>query len=442
MAQAMANEARAKDMGSSSPFRVFSNKSYALYFSGQLISQVGTWMQQIALSWLAYRLTGSALMLSIVGVSGQLPSLVVMPFAGVLADRFNRHKIIVLTQICGMIQAAVLAYLTLTNQIHVWHLIGLGLFLGVVNAFDIPVRSAFVVNMIEKKEDLPAVIAMNSSLMNISRLLGPALAGFIVASMGEGSCFLINAISYIAVITALLLIRGNFDPPPREVKQNAFKEIKDGINYALNITPIRSSILFLATFGFGGMAYAVLLPVFVKDIGGDANTLGYLSSASAFGSVIGTLILAMRKSVIGMGRLALISSFFYSIVLFALGFVHSFWLALPVLALLGASFMLQMGCCNTILQSVVDEDKRGRIMSLFAMAFMGSVPLGSLVGGAIANHFTFQTMVFACSAYCLVVCIVFAGQIPRLRRETRPIYVQRGLLEAEEEIEVLTKPSA
>ncbi|MGD9681286.1 MAG: MFS transporter [Candidatus Obscuribacterales bacterium] len=422
------------------PLRLFSNRNYALYFAGQLVSQVGTWMQQIALSWLAFRLTGSAFLLSVVGVSGQLPSLLVMPYAGALADRFNRHRIIILTQICGMIQAGLLAYLTLTNQVEVWHLIGLGLFLGLVNAFDIPVRSAFVVNMLEKKEDLPAAIAMNSSLMNISRLLGPALAGFIVASLGEGSCFLINALSYIAVIAALLVIRGKFDPEPREIKQSTLKEIKEGLRYALGNAPVRASILFLAIFGFGGMAYAVLLPVLVKDIGGDANTLGYLSAASAFGSVIGSVFLAMRKSVIGMGRIALVSSFVYSIVLFAFGFVHDFWIALPVLALLGGAFMLQMGCLNTILQSVVDENKRGRVMSLFAMAFMGSIPLGSLVGGAIASRYGFQTMVFVSSAYCITVCIIFARLIPRLRRQTRPIYIQRGLLDAEEEIDLLTKP--
>ena len=427
---------------SSNPFRVFSNRDYSLYFGGQLVSQVGTWMQQIALSWLTYKLTGSALMLAIVGVSGQLPALLVMPLAGVLSDRFNRHRIIVLTQVCAMAQASGLAFLTLSHRLQIWHLIALGIVMGVINAFDMPVRSAFVVSMVKRKQDLPAAIAMNSSLMNVSRLLGPAIAGFVVAALGEGMCFAINAASYVAVIVALLFIRGNFDPTPRTQRGSVLAELKDGLLYAARTTPIRAPILLLAIFGFGGMAYAMLLPVFVKSIAGNANTLGYLSSASAFGSVLGTAFLATRKSVIGLGRLALASSFIYAAALFVFGFANSLWFALPALSVLGAAMMLQMGCCNTILQSVVEEDKRGRVMSLFTMAFMATVPLGSLAGGAIASRFGFHAMVFACSGYCFLVALLFAHHMPRLRRETRPIYIQRGLLEAEDEVDLITKPAA
>ena len=427
---------------STNPFRVFKNREYSLYFGGQLISQVGTWMQQIALSWLTYKLTGSALLLAVVGVSSQLPSLLIMPFAGVLADRFNRHRIIVLTQCCAMVQAGSLAYLTLTHQLQIWHLIGLGILMGIINAFDMPVRSAFVMDMVKRKEDMPAAIAMNSSLMNVSRLLGPAIAGFVVAAVGEGMCFLINSLSYIAVITALMFIHGNFEPKARNATQSVLKELKEGLAYTAKTAPIRAPILLLAMFGFGGMAYAMLLPVFVKSIGGNANTLGYLSSASALGSIVGTAILATRKSVLGLGRWALISSFVYAVFLFAFGFANNLWLALPIMAVLGAAMMLQMGCCNTILQAVVEDDKRGRVMSLFTMAFMGTVPLGSLVAGAIASHFGFQTMIFVCATYCLVVAAVFAKQMPRLRRETKPIYVERGLLESEEEVDLVTKPAA
>jgi MFS family permease len=283
---------------------------------------------------------------------------------------------------------------------------------------------------------------MNSSLMNVSRLLGPAVAGFVVASLGEGMCFLINATSYVAVIAALLLIRGNFEPRPRANRPGVMAELREGLTYAVRTTPIRAPILLLAVFGFGGMAYAMLMPVFVKGIGGDANSLGYLSSASALGSVLGTAILATRKSVLGLGRWALASSFSYALALLAFGFANSLWTALPILVWLGGSMMLQMGCCNTILQAVVEDDKRGRVMSLFTMAFMATIPLGSLAGGAIASRFGFHAMIFACAGWCLVVAVLFAHQMPRLRRETRPVYIKRGLLEAEEEMDSLSRPAA
>lgn len=428
---------------SNNPFRVFRNRDYALYFGGQLISQVGTWMQQIAISWLAYKLTNSALMLAVVGVSSMLPSIVFMPFAGVVSDRFNRHRMVIATQVVAMVQAAVLAYLTLTGQIVVWQLIALGVVMGIVNAFDMPVRSAFVIDMVQHPEDLATTIAMNSSLMNVSRLFGPALAGFFVAAFGEGICFTINAASYIAVIVALLYMKGNFVPKKREgARTGVLHEFIEGVKYTAATSPLRAPILLLALFGFGGMAYAQLLPVYVKSIGGDANTLGYLSSASALGSVVASAILATRKSVIGLGKWIVFSSFSYALALFAFSFVHNFWIALPVLALVGGSMMLQMGACNTILQAVVEPDKRGRVMSLFTLAFMGTVPLGSLAAGFLATQLGFNTTVMICSVYCFAVALVFAWQMPRLRTESRPIYIQRGLLEAEEEVELATKPAA
>ncbi|MEO8162107.1 MAG: MFS transporter [Arenimonas sp.] len=424
------------------PFRVFASRNYALYFSGQLVSQVGTWMQQIALSWLTYKLTGSALMLAVVGVSSQLPALVVMPFAGVLSDRFNRHRILLGTQLAAMCQAAVLAWLALSGNLLVWHLVALGLVIGVITAFDMPVRSAFVTSLVARREDLPAAIAMNSSLMNVSRLLGPALAGFVVAAFGEGICFAINAVSYVFVLAALLLIKGNFAPQPRDKRSSVIQELAEGLRYAAGITPIRAPILLLALFGFGGMAYATLLPVFVKEIGGNANTLGYLSSASAAGSILGTAVVATRKSVLGMGKLAIVACFVYAAGLFVFAFVDTLSSALPVLVVLGAAMMLQLGCCNTILQTVVEDDKRGRVMSLFTMAFMATVPLGALCAGAIATHFGFQAMIFCCAGWCLLVALAFTHQMPRLRQQTRAIYIQRGIIESDEDLELLTKSQA
>lgn len=417
-------------------FAIFRNRSYALYFGGQFVSLVGTWMQQVALAWFTYTLTNSPLMLAVVGASSQLPSLLVMPFAGVFADRLDRKKVIITTAVLSMIEASILAFLTLSHQIQVWHLIGLGLFAGVINAFDMPTRSAYVYDLVERPEDLPSAIAMNSTLMNITRLIGPALAGFVVAMLGTGMCFLINALSYIGVLWALLAIKSE-TKAKTSVAKSVMKELQEGFNYVRNSAPVRALIMHLGIFGIGGMAYAMLLPVYVKHIGGDSNTLGYLMSASAIGSLCGTLFLASRKSVLGLGRWIVASSFGYSLFLMVFAFTTSFWAALLVLPMIGACMMLQMASINTILQTIVDEDKRGRTMSLFTMAFMGAAPIGSLAAGAIADRIGLPYTLLGCGIYCFIVSCIFAAQMPRLREATRPIYIEKGILVAEEEAEVL-----
>jgi MFS family permease len=388
------------------PLRIFANSRYSLYFGGQLVSFVGTWMQQVALAWYTYELTKSPFLLAVVGVSAQLPSLVVMPFAGVMADKMNRHKIIITTQILAMVQAGVLAYLTLSHQVAVPHLIGLGICAGIINSFDMPARSAFVINLVSK-EELPAAVAMNSSLMNVTRLIGPALAGFIVGAWGAGICFLFNALSYCAVIVALLLIRGDFRPKPKP-KRGVVEELKEGLVYTYQTKALRYVLLLVLVFGLGASAYILLLPVFVKQIGGDAQTLGYLMSASAAGSLAGTLLLASRKTVKGLGRWVVAASFLFSLALIGFSFIKSFWPALFAIAFIGATMMLMMAACSTILQSVVEEDKRGRVMSLFAMSFMGTAPLGGMVSGYIADHFGFHTTVLGCGIYCFLTALVFA----------------------------------
>ena len=400
---------------SANPFRVFASRNYSLYFGGQLVSQVGTWMQQIALSWLTYKMTNSAMMLALVAVSSQLPALVVMPFAGVLSDRFNRHRILLLTQLAALVQATVLAALALAGHLQVWHLVALGLLMGVITAFDMPVRSAFVSGLAARRDDLPAAIAMNSSLMNVSRLLGPALAGFVVAAFGEGICFAINAASYVAVLAALLSIRGNFAPPPRTQQRTVFAELAEGLRYAASVTPIRAPILLLALFGFGGMAYASLMPVFVTDIGGNANTLGYLSSAAALGSVFGTAVVATRKSVIGMGRIAIGACVVYGFGLLAFSFAGSLASALPVLVLLGGAQMLQLGCCNTILQTVVEEDKRGRVMS-FYLINRATIPIGTLLVGGLAHYFGGPAAVQMMSLSALGLAVLVISTHPAFLR--------------------------
>ncbi len=420
-------------------FAIFKNKNYALYFGGQFVSLVGTWMQTVALSWFTFTLTNSPLMLAVVGASSQLPSLVVMPFAGVFADRLDRKKVIVIVQILAMIQASLLAFVTITNQVQVWHLIALGVFAGVVSAFDMPTRSAFVFDLVENKKDLPAAIAMNSTLMNVTRLIGPAIAGFIVAAVGTGMCFLLNAASYIAVIWALLLIKSQpkAEAPKEKVEASILGELKAGLEYVANTRSVRQLIVHLAIFGIGGMAYAMLMPVFVHKIHGDSNTLGYLMSGSAVGSLGATLLLASRKSVVGLGRWITVSSFAFSFLLIGFSFVNSFWPAMFVLAAIGACMMLQMASINTILQTIVEEDKRGRVMSLFTMAFMGAAPIGSLGAGALADKIGLSNTILGCGIYCLIVSFMFYRALPQWRKDTRPIYIEKGLLIAEEEAEIL-----
>jgi MFS family permease len=336
-----------------------------------------------------------------------------------------------------MIQAGILAFLTMTHQVQIWHLIALGVFAGIINAFDLPVRSAFVIGLVNKKEELPAAVSLNSSLMNFTRLLGPALAGFIVAAVGAGACFLINALSYIAAIVALIYIKGDFDPR-RAASAGIVAELKEGLDYVWGTTPVRALILLLGFFALGGMAYALLLPIYVKQLGGDASMLGYMMSASAVGSLAGTLMLGIRGKIVGLGRWIIASSIGFSLALLGLGMVHSFAMALPVLALLGLTMMLQMASVNTILQAIVEENKRGRVMSYFTMAFMGAAPLGSLIAGGAAAKFGFSNTVLACGVYCLIVSAVFISHLPKLRPRMREIYIEKGLLIAEEERQLLS----
>lgn len=407
------------------PFKIFANYRYTLYFGGQLVSFVGTWMQQVALAWFTYELTGSPFLLAVVGVSAQLPALVAMPIAGVAADRMNRHKIIIATQVLAMAQAFTLAYLTLTNQVEVWHLVALGVFVGLVNSFDMPARSAFVINLVDRDE-LHSAVAMNSSLLNITRLIGPALAGFIIGAWGAGMCFLANAFTYIAVIIALLLIRGDFRPKETE-KRAVIDELKEGFAYVYRTVPIRSVLLLVCVLGLGASAYMLLLPVFVKQIGGDAKTLGYLMSASAAGSLAGTLTLAARKSAVGLVSWVVVAALLFACAVIGFAFVRSFWPAIGVISIIGATMMLMMAACSTILQSVVDEDKRGRVMSLFAMSFMGAAPLGGVLGGAVADRFGFHTTVLGCGIYCLFVASLFALGAHKVQAAVEDVYKKNGL---------------
>jgi MFS family permease len=318
--------------------------------------------------------------------------------------------------------------------LQLWHLIALGVWSGVVSGFDMPSRSAFVVGLVDSKADLPAAIALNSTLMNATRMIGPALAGFIVASAGEGMCFLINALSYIAVIAALFFIRGDFNPPKAAKTASVRAEMVDGLKYVWDTIPLRALILMMAFYCLGAMAYASIMPVFVKEIHGDAKTLGFLMSSSAVGSLVGAILLANRKQVLGLGGWIAGAAFAFSAALLVFARITSFWPAVAVLVFMGFCMMIQIAGTNTLIQTLVHDGKRGRVMSLFSMAFMGTAPIGSLICGALINRYGFGWTISGCAAYCALVATIWALYLPRLRVSSRPLYIEKGLLIAEEEV--------
>ena len=408
--------------------RAFKHRNYRLFFSGQGISLIGTWMQQIALGWLVYRLTDSAFLLGLVSFSSQIPTFLLASFAGVLADRYDKHKIIIITQIMAMIQASMLAILTLTDSIHVWHVISLAVFIGVINAFDMPTRQTFIIDLVEDKNDLPNAIALNSSMFNAARLIGPTVAGILISLFGEGICFLINAISYIAVISALLSMR--IKPSIKELKkEKVLKGLKEGIKYAYNFIPIRTLLILIGIANLAGMPYTVLMPVFAKDIlHGDANTLGYLLGAVGVGAFVGAMYLASRKSVIGLGKWISIAGAIFSIGLILFSFSTSLLFSLPLMVLAGFGMMMTMASSNTLIHTLVDDDKRGRIMSLYVMAFMGTAPFGSLIAGALSNEIGAPNTILLSGITCLFSALWFAKQLPTLRKHVKPIYIKLGII--------------
>jgi MFS family permease len=417
--------------GLHSLIRALRHRNFRLFFIGQSISLVGTWMQRIALGWLIYRLTNSEFLLGLVGFVGQAPTLLLGPFAGVLADRWNRHRLIVATQVVAMLQALVLALLVLTHTVTVWQIIVLGAVLGVVNAFDMPARQTFMIEMLDDKDDLGNAIALNSSIVNGARLLGPSIGGILIAAVGEGICFLLNGLSYIAVIAGLLMMRLAIkETAPHRSK--VWQELKDGLAYAAGNVPIRSILSMLALISLVGMPYTVLMPVFAKDIlMGGPRVLGFLMGAVGLGALGGALYLASRKTVLGLGRMIPIAAAIFGLSLAAFAFSHVLWISLPLMLFTGFGQMVQMASSNTLLQTIVDDDKRGRVMSLYVTAFMGMVPIGSLLAGLLASRIGAPWTVFAGGVACIIGAAFFARNLPELRKAIRPIYVSKGILPEE-----------
>jgi MFS family permease len=386
-------------------FRALRYRNYRLFFVGQGISLIGTWMQTIAMSWLVYRITGSAFLLGVVGFSSQFPIFVFAPFAGVFVDRHNRHRILVLTQSLAMLQAFVLAALVLTHSITVWEIILLSTFLGMVNSVDMPTRQTFVLEMVEKKEDLGNAIALNSSLFNAARLIGPSIGGVLIAAVGEGMCFLINGLSFLSVIFCLLAM--HITPRKMKIsKTHIFAELKQGFSYALGFAPIRYLLLLVAIVSLVGMPYTVLMPIFAGQIlGGGAHTLGFLLAAAGTGALIGTIYLASRRSVKGLGRIVLAGAgiFGSGLILFSLS--RSLSLSLFLMMITGFGMIVQLASSNTILQTVADDDKRGRVMSFYAMSFAGIAPFGSLLAGALASHIGAPYTLMFGGIFCIIAAI-------------------------------------
>lgn len=409
--------------------RAFSYPNYRLFFGGQIVSLVGSWISMTATSWLVYRLTGSPMALGIVGFAGQFPGFVLGPFAGALLDRWDRHRVLVVTQTVSMLQSFALAYLTFSGNITVPVIVALNAVQGLVNAFDMPARQAFLTTMISDRDDLANAIALNSSMFNAARLVGPSIAGGIIATAGEAWCFLVDAISYMAVIAALVAMKGVRRRDRAAVHPGMIEHLLEGWRYVFGFRPIRSLMLQLAWLCLVAMPFSVLMPVFADDIlRGGAYTLGFLMTASGVGALSGALWLAGRRSVIGLDRVILINTVVFGVGL--IGFALSRWLPVSLLfmTIVGFGMMVQMASTNTVIQTIVDEEKRGRVMSFYTMAFLGTAPFGSLLAGWLSTRIGAPQTVLLGGVLCIATAAWFARELPAIGELVRPIYIRMGIL--------------
>src|SRR5215468_1229009 len=395
--------------------RALRHRNYRLFFGGQSLSLIGTWMTQVATSWLVYRVTKSPFLLGMVGFSGQLPALLLTPFAGVWVDRWNRHRVLKVTQVLSMLESFALAVLALTGLIDIWQIIVLTMFQGAVNAFDMPARQAFLVEMIEDRADLANAIALNSSMVNGARLIGPSIAGLIIAVAGEGYCFLIDGFSYLAVLASLFLM--NINATQARSQRNVLEGLKEGWSYITGFLPLRSILGMVAFVSLTGFPYSVLLPVFASSVlHGGPHTLGFLTGAAGVGALASALTLAMRRTVVGLGRLINILVFTFGSALILVSFSRSVWLSLALMIPVGFSMMGLLAASNTIMQTIVEEDKRGRVMSFYTLSFTGIMPLGSLIAGTLASRMGASLTVAVGGSLCVACAVWFSTRLPEIRR--------------------------
>jgi MFS family permease len=418
--------------------RALRHRNFQLFFSGQLISLTGTWMQSVAQAWLVYSMTKSALLLGSVGFASQIPVFLFAPFGGITADRVNRQRLVIATQTASMILAGILAWLTLSGRVQVWHIFVLAGLLGVVNAFDIPGRQSFLIDMVGK-EDLMNAIALNSSMFNGARVIGPAIAGILVARIGEGWCFAANSISYIAVIIGLLLMKVR--SVPRISNRSPIEDMIEGFRWVNQTKIIRSLLFLIGLVSLVGMPYTVLMPVFAdKILHGGARGLGILMGATGVGALFGALTLAAKTGIKGLGRWVTITCATLGISLFLFSFSTSFWLSAALLLPCGYSMMLQMACSNTLIQTIVPDHLRGRVMSLYSMMFMGMAPFGAFFGGAMANRIGAPMTVAVGGIACVFGAIWFGRALPELRIEARRLIIAQGLAGGEPVQELDAQP--
>lgn len=411
--------------------RALRHRNFGLFFGGQLISLIGTWMQSVAQSWLVYRITGSAVLLGFVGFASMIPVFILGSFGGVLADHFPRRRILVVTQTLSMCLAFTLAAITLSGVVKVWHLMLLASLLGTVNAFDIPTRQAFVVDMVGR-EDLTNAIALNSSMVNGARVVGPAVAGIIVGLVGEGWCFFLNGATYIAVIAGLLLMRLEKRAASKMTEKSALRRIAEGFSFVARTRPVRAILLLLGFISLVAMPYATLMPVFAqKVLHGGARGLGILMAFSGIGALAGSIALATRAGVKGLGRWVWVSSLTFGLALIAFSLSKSFWLSAAILIVVGGAMIVQMASSNTLIQAMVPDQLRGRVMAVYSMMFMGMAPFGALIAGALAGSIGAPATVRLGGVVSLLGGAVFAWRLPGLRPEARQLIIANQMIAGE-----------
>jgi MFS family permease len=415
-------------------WRALRHRNFRLYFTGQSISLVGTWITRIATSWLVYRLTGSAFLLGVVGFAGQIPTFLLAPFAGVLVERMDRRRLLVWTQVLAGVQSLLLAVLTLAKIITIHEILALSIFQGLINAFDMPGRQSFLVQMVTppegkpEKTDLGNAIALNSSIVNLARLIGPAIAGLIIAAVGEGWCFLIDGTSYIAVVASLLMMKVSRSVTEKPTL-SMLEQMREGWSYVTGFRPIRTILTLFALMSLMGMPFMVLMPVFAADVlHGGPHTLGFLTGASGVGALISAISLAVRKSVRGLTTMIQVSAFCFGTGLILFGLSRNLFLSLVLMLLTGFGMMQGLAASNTVIQTLVPEDKRGRVMSYYTMAFVGMTPFGSLLAGALARRMGAPHTVILTGSVCVLGALWFTTQLRSVRRVMRPIYIEMGIL--------------
>jgi MFS family permease len=413
--------------GLSHAWRALRHRNFRLFFGGQSISLIGTWMTRVATSWLVYRLTKSAILLGTVGFAGQIPTFLLAPIAGVIVDRIDRRQVLVWTQTLAMVQSLLLAWLTLSNRVTIGEILALSAFQGVINAFDMPGRQSFMIRMVENRSDLSNAIAINSSMVNVARLIGPSLAGIVIAATNEGWCFFIDGVSYIAVIASLLMMR--IKPDPQHQGATMIEQMRQGWVYVADSLPIRNILLLFALLSLMGWPFMVLMPIFAAQVlHGGPHTLGFLMGAVGVGSLISALSLVLRRSVRGLTKVIPIAAVVFGIGLIAFGLSKGIWLSLVMMLVTGFGMMQGLTSSNTILQTLVDEKMRGRVMSYYTMAFVGMAPFGSLLAGAMAHAIGAPRTVIVSGVACIAGGLLFWTQLPAIRRDMRPIYERLGII--------------